>query len=1228
MRNSHWPTAALILLSPVIALAEADGFTLVFVGGSHGAGSTATLTSLKTRLESLDPTKALVVFTGNYSDGELPTEGADNRGNAERNVLAHVSATGDFFKRGGKVYFLAGHRDFAAEGTAAVRRMRKLLNASFEVLIPQEEREKNEIDVMPEAACGTATMLELTDKIGLLLVNSQWWMQDWLADPSFNDGCEAKTRKSFEGNLTDRFRSYRNRRLIIASHHPLRSYGELGGAFTAKAHFTPAPLVGTAWVLARQSGLVPQHQNHPIVHSYVEMVLNEAERNGSYVFASGHDANLQYLVLNNQAQIIAGTSAQIAEPTVAADTGDFAAATPGWVELALEASGLGEARFFSAKGEPLFQKALPNLAELAKALTKPPNPMPQGPFLAGYSKHHVWDMPGFLQLFIGSYYSDAFGLKLPYPVLDLTSEQGGLKPFKAGGGLQSNSIRAHDPQGGDWAIRATTKDSSRLLPHPLNQLTPVGRLLDHGFTATHPEAALAMPPMAQALGLLHLRPRLMYLPDQEALAEFRGFITDEVVMLEQRPNELKEGRALPEHLGGKDSEGKTRFKDYDQMVDKLLDKPNSHRIDQETMLRARLLDILVGDWDRHRGQWRFAVTTNGDGIKTYTPIPLDRDQVFGNYDGIGLMIARLIVPQARSLQPYTGNYGRLGWLNYNARDVDALMLNRVPRDRWMTIAAEVQTALTDEVIDAALATWHPETFALDGQRIGAALKLRRDKLIRAAEEFYELLNEDVDIVGSTHDDQFDVWFEHTGAVRVVVRGQKKDAPAFYDRLFQPHETAELNLYALEGDDVLAVHGTPHTKIGIRFVGGKGKDAVLAADASDTEPMRAGAIHVYDSENGADIAPSIAVGDRRSNLAHLNQYEQRENHEPNYGSFMPGLMINPDDGVYLGGKYTHILQGYKKRPFAARHDLTVYFATATLGAAVEYCGLFPQSAELLDQQLELSLKTPTYTRNFYGYTNELTDSTASADFHRVRQARYEARYGLSYGFAGDRTRVGAQVVGQAIVTEPTAGRFVTVSPDVSPSTLGPRYFAGARVFAETNTYDSLSLPRRGVALHGSVEARYDLASGNQLSTIYKAAAATAIPFDRHQRFVLLTRATVEGIVGEHPFYFAPTLGDTQLRAYHKHQLAGDVAFAHTTDLRIDVFRVYSVVPGTVGINLSVDHGRVFGSSITSNTYHLICGGGVWWSIVDIIGVSVNYHRSLDGAQRFSLAVGPLFANTGF
>ncbi|MBL8950116.1 MAG: hypothetical protein JNK82_05025 [Myxococcaceae bacterium] len=1206
---------ALTLALPLAA----EPTTVIALGGSAGDGMTPTLAKLRERLEGADPKHTFVVFTGNYMRGELPPKDGEGRQEAEAALLAHVDATRDFHARGGKVFYLPGNRDFS--DTKAVKRWKKFITEAYG---ETEESLGKEPSVVPEAACAGSNLVKLDDELYLLLVNSAWWMEQATEDANMNDTCLVKSPKAFAGGISDELRAHRHHRVVIAAHHPLASYGEYGGAFTAAAHLDPFPIAGTARVLARQVGLVEQHQNYPLVQSYIQTIISESSRYGTFVFVGGHDPSLQWVDIQPQVQIIAGTSAKEGGPVVGAVTNDFAAPLPGWVELSMSGPE-GWASFMTpGESKPLFIGRLPALNRLQPEPLDPPQPMPEGPVTATFSKNGTWNLPGVVRFFAGSFYADAFQVSLPYEVLDLDAR--GFKPYKIGGGQQSNSVRVKDPDGGDWAIRATTKEGARIFPYPLNKLTPMARLLEHAYTATHPEAALTVAHLADAAGIFTVHPELYYLPDQEALGHYRGYVSDEVVILEQRPKELKEGGTPPAHLGGRDEN--TKFKDWDEMVEKLLDKPWKHRLDDRAMLKARLLDVLVSDWDRHRGQWQFAANEDEQGIKVYSPVGMDRDQALANYDGALLAISKVFVPQARSLGPFNDDYRPMKWLNYNARDVDALALNNLDHAAWVEAVKELQAALTDEVIEASMARWHPETYALDGPQVVATLKARRDKLGEAADAFYRHQARYVDVRGSNGDDHFTMAWQDDGRLRVVVRRRgKPDEQPWFDRTFVPSETEEVRAYALDGDDVLVLEGAPTRKIGVRYVGGEGRD-VVKAKATGEGHTEARVVYVYDRVKGMYVDPSVTVTDERSEVAHWNQYEQRENHELDHGMFIPGLMYNPDQGVFLGGQYEHVVQGFKKAPFAQRHRAQAYFATATLGAALDYGGYFPGSFELLDQTLDVRVRTPQYTRNFLGFTNRNRAFDQPRDFWRVRQEQYEARWGLVYPFAGQRARVGAQLLGQAFATERTPGRYVSTSPDISPDEFGLRGFVGGRFFAEVNTFDSLTLPRRGVALHASVEWRWDPISGGAGSSNHKVAGAVAVPFDRHQRVVLLSRVYLEGIVGRHPFYFAPTLGDPQLRAYAQQMFAGDVAFAHSNDLRVDVVRIGHGVPSTIGFNVSADHGRVFGGSVVGNDYHLSLGGGVWWSIADLFGVSISYHRSLDGAERFTAGIGPLFAGTGF
>ncbi len=71
---------------------------------------------------------------------------------------------------------------------------------------------------------------------------------------------------------------------------------------------------------------------------------------------------------------------------------------------------------------------------------------------------------------------------------------------------------------------------------------------------------------------------------------------------------------------------------------------------QEAVLRARLLDMLIADWDRHFDQWRWATRDTGQG-KLYIPIPRDRDQAFFYSDGLILKyMSKGRIPFLKGLQ--------------------------------------------------------------------------------------------------------------------------------------------------------------------------------------------------------------------------------------------------------------------------------------------------------------------------------------------------------------------------------------------------------------------------------------------------------------------------------------------------------------------------------------------------------------------------------------------------
>ena len=96
--------------------------------------------------------------------------------------------------------------------------------------------------------------------------------------------------------------------------------------------------------------------------------------------------------------------------------------------------------------------------------------------------------------------------------------------------------------------------------------------------------------------------------------------------------------------GHQDYGGASKSINTPELIEKLL-KNHKHVVDQEYVVRARLFDLLIGDWDRHDDQWRWGEYEHGTDSdkKLYRAIPRDRDQAFFKNDGFLNYIALSLI---------------------------------------------------------------------------------------------------------------------------------------------------------------------------------------------------------------------------------------------------------------------------------------------------------------------------------------------------------------------------------------------------------------------------------------------------------------------------------------------------------------------------------------------------------------------------------------------------------
>ena len=430
--------------------------------------------------------------------------------------------------------------------------------------------------------------------------------------------------------------------------------------------------------------------------------------------------------------------------------------------------------------------------------------------------------------FWGRHYRRVWAAPARVPVLRLpTAAPGGLVPGKSGGGYQSISMTLNGTNGREYALRAIDKEPSKTLPKVLRHSFVLNVVRD-ATSAAIPYGAFTVPPLAQAAGVPHTRPRLVYVrADETGLESMSGRFQGKLALLEEKYTAL--ASRTP------DLAGATAFLGSEAMLKQVYADP-THGIDQPAFLRARLLDVWLGDWDRHERQWQWAAFEEPGGRVRYQGIPKDRDQVYFRFDDglIPWLAARpFIAPQFHT---FRADYGYLPGLVHQARFIDQRALSQMTRADFQRLAADLQRRLPDTLIERALRRLPPAVFALEGPRLGAALRARRQTLPRAAAAFYLLLARRPVVGGTAQPERFVVHrYTDSTTVNVFSTGLKQPGAGDslrFRRTYFTCETHSISLYGLGGNDVFELETTgPGRPMALVIYGGPGHDRLYLRGSS-------------------------------------------------------------------------------------------------------------------------------------------------------------------------------------------------------------------------------------------------------------------------------------------------------------------------------------------------------------------------------------------------------------
>jgi hypothetical protein len=437
--------------------------------------------------------------------------------------------------------------------------------------------------------------------------------------------------------------------------------------------------------------------------------------------------------------------------------------------------------------------------------------------------------------FYGKHYRDLWSLPVNIKVFDIGFVNGGLKVHKKGGGYQTLSLRVTDHDKKKYVIRSIDKDPAKSLP-PRLQKTFIKNIFRDQTSALNPYAALVIPKLSKAAGLLHTNPFLYFIPYDERFGQFAKEFEGRVVLFEEYPDSSWAGNELFNYAD--DIIGS------EHMLSKYYTRQNI-RIDKQMLAKARLFDLWIGDWDRHIDQWKWA-EYHQDSLLIYKPIARDRDMAFCKFHESGILtfISHNI---NNKLQSFDFKYDKMEGLEKNGRYVDHVLLNSLTKQNILSIADSLKNSLTDQAIEEAILMWPKEVYQKIGPDIIAKLKVRRDHLSEAAEKFYNLISREVVVTGTDMIETVEIVRIDDKQTSVKIFNQ--DESLMYSRIFLTGETEKIKIYTLKGNDQITLTGTVSNGIEIEIYGGEGND--LIADHSHVKGFSK-KTKIYDSLTGNRI----------------------------------------------------------------------------------------------------------------------------------------------------------------------------------------------------------------------------------------------------------------------------------------------------------------------------------------------------------------------------------------
>ncbi len=1202
MRRSSYLILVFLFIS-FSALSQVDHKVFLIGDAGKPVNAPENLATLQKQLEQAGENATIIYLGDNiYHDG-LPDKDHKDREEQEKKLEAQLEITKNFK---GNTIVIPGNHDWDNSGSKGWDRV------SYQTKYVQKYFDSKKV-FYPKNGKPGPEEIKLDDNLYLIVLDLQWMLHRW-EKPMIKDQLMPHKAIDVLVDLGELLEEHKNDHVIVAAHHPIYSYGKHGGKFPFKAHlfpltevneslYVPLPVIGSIYPTFRSTAGSLQDIPHPKYKAMRNAIEEYLVQYPNVVYVSGHEHNLQHIVKDKVNYVVSGSGSKTAYLKKNGKYLKFGESRHGFGVLNYKKDDSGlelwAADAQSPTGEKIYETQLYSKVEIAD-----PN--------SNYPKYHFNDSTrmanpsdrygagNFKKFIMGENYRDVWSTKVEAPIFNISEEKGGLEIIKKGGGLQTNSLRMQAKDGKQYVLRSLEKYPERAIPDLLKK-TFAELIVQDQMSASNPYGAFVVPPMAEAVGIYHTNPKLVFVPDDGALGKYRETFANTLVLYEERPAKNWSDAAF---FGNSDD-----LVNSNEVFDELQDD-NDNFVDQTWALRSRMFDMVIADWDRHEDQWRWASFDEGEG-KMYRPIPRDRDQTFFVNEGVLPRFAsrKWAMPRIEGFNP------DVRWppgFNFNARHFDRWFLTETDREDWLKMADEVKSKLTDEVIESAIKSWPEPIYELEGENTIKILKQRRDNLPKYTQELYEALAKEVEILGSDKKELITIENFNKDSTKVTVQKISKNGKLerlCYSRTFLSDETKEVRIYGFDDDDQFEVKGDQKGGVKVRIIGGKGKDEITDLTTGNSAKN----VLVYDRKHSTILSEGNSLKMRLSDKKDVNRYER---YAFKFDHLMPIVYgsVNPDDGLFLGGGYLFTGQGWRKEPFSSRHLLLASGAFASGAFQVNYNAEFSDVLGKWNLESRIRVRQPN-TDNFFGLGNDSEYDLDANDIDYYRLRMHDNRYQLALtrrlGMDG-KFEIGAQHRGVKVVEREnsylSSDEFDEFDTNILFDDL--RMYTGGFSRLSFDTRDEVMLTTRGLLWNTQFSAYKGITENANDHQRFSTELALYYSFQFPAIVTIASRTGYAETFSKYrqdEFYITNTLGGrSNLRGFRRSRFYGKTSFYQNVDLRIKLFNFQSILfPGRVGVHGFYDVGRVWQATDTSDQWHRSAGFGAWVAPLHKAVLSVSF-----------------------